>query len=75
MENAMDLIFKANPLSLLKILSAAATTQDEQLLRRAQRMEADRSIACAELRANMLKSEAYTKMSLAEGKKSASSSK
>ena len=64
---------KANPLSLLKILGATATTQDEQLLRQAKRMEQDRSVACAELRANMLKSEAYTKIALAECKKSASS--
>lgn len=65
----MDFLAKHNPLSLIRILGAAATTQDEQLIRRAERMEQDRSLACAELRANMLKSEAYTKMALAECKK------
>jgi hypothetical protein len=63
------LLTKANPLALIRLLGAAATTQDEQLIRRAARMEEDRKIACAELRANMLRSEAYTKMSLAEAKK------
>lgn len=68
METAQSILNKVNPLALLKVLAAAATTQDEQLLRRAARMEENRNEVCRELRANMMRSEAYTKMSLAEAK-------
>lgn len=56
-------------MSLFKILAVTGSTQDEELLRRAQRMEEDRIDACAELRARMAKNAVYCKQALAQTKK------
>ena len=60
---------KSRGIFILKLFGAAATTQDEEIIRRADRMEQNRDIACGELRANLQRSSVYCKMALAETKK------
>ena len=56
-------------LNRIKMFGAMGTTQDESILRRAERIAKDRIGACSELRARMTKNQVYCKQSLADGKK------
>ena len=54
---------------LIKLLAAAGTHQEEEIIRSAERMEKERNVACADLRANMAKNAVYCKQALANTKK------
>lgn len=62
-------LVKKPAIFMLKLFSATAVKQDEAILRRADRIETDRTEACSELRAHMMKSQVYCRQALAETKK------
>ena len=55
--------------NLMKMFAVMGTTQDEHLLRKAERVANDRDGACADLRSRMQKNQVYCKQSMANTKK------